>query len=120
MAILKAKLAWYVVPGDDAVSSTTSHQEATSGADDGSVAASDWEVSKDIVCSVTLHGLGEVPITCLMSHQEHPGKIWSFLHERYSPKTTFNKAALHSTLARLRYIGQPMHEYVTKWELYSV
>lgn len=42
--------------------------------------------------------------------------MWKVLYERYSAKTTFSSATVLTTLIQMKYTGQLMHEYVTKWE----
>lgn len=51
-----------------------------------------------------------------MRYQKDPRQIGTFLHEGYSATTTLRKATVPSTLAQMRYTGQPMHEYVSKWK----
>lgn len=102
------------------MSSSTSHQGWTTGFGDGSAAVSNPKTAKYVGCSVILHTLGGVGFACVMSCQEDPLKMWSFMHERYSAKTTFKKVSVHSTLASFKYTGHLMQEYGAKWELCSV
>lgn len=46
--------------------------------------------------------------------------MWNFLHERGNGTSTFSKGSVHTTLAPMKYTGQPMHEYVVKWKMRTV
>lgn len=103
---------------DDTSSSFSSHQVPASDA--GSDAGSGPEYARDVACRIILDGLGEELLVYIMQYQEDPPQMWKFLYERYSANTMFSKATLDSTLARMEFPSQLMHEYVAKWELCAV
>lgn len=111
--ILKAKQVCHVVPIDDAANSISFHVLRRSNA--GSDVGSNPEYARDVACSILLQGLGVVSIW-FTRYQEDPRQKWKLLYELYSATTTFTKAIAHTTLGRMKYICQPMHEYVAKWE----
>ncbi len=57
-----------------------------------------------------------VPFAVVMRDKKHPKKAWDALFERYASDTTFNKATVQTSLARLKYSGQKMDEYVAEFE----
>lgn len=71
---------------------------------------------RDVACLIILQAIGKVPFAGVVWYQEDPRRTRKLLHERYSVKSTFSKAIVHSTLAEKKYTSQPRPKYVMKWE----
>ena len=67
-------------------------------------------------CSIILRGLGDVPMAVVIKYIDSPKSMWEALAERYAGISTFNKASMQTALAKLRYTGCSMEEYVAKFE----
>ena len=116
-AILKAKKAWKVVrPTSGTVSTTDGSSQVVTATSKKLLSE---EAANDIACSVILQGLGEVPFAAVMQYQDDPQKMWNVLHERYAAVSSFSKASIHTSLARLKYGGENMDSYLSKWERYN-
>lgn len=113
----EAKTRMAVVWGEDDWSSLTSYQGERRGVGYKCIAVKNTKVRRGLMGSVTLMVLGIVDFLLMKSYHGDPRKVWSSLHERYSARTTFNKASVHSTMAWLRYTGQYIQKFVANWEL---
>lgn len=118
--ILKAQRVWHVARGEDAESSFAWDQYGTERIATTTGEVIDDKYAQDVVCSVFFHGPGEILFACVTAHQNDPRRMWEFLHQRYSARTTFSKALLNYTLARTRYTVQAIQEYVARCEQMSV
>lgn len=116
---LKVNRRWYVVQGNEAVRSSTSHQWETSGFGYESAAATSSEFTKDVSCSIILQALARFHSRASWALRKTPEDV-AFLHGRWSAITTWNKSAVHSTLILWKYSGQPVHKYVAKWDMCCV
>lgn len=112
--ILRARRVWIVVRGEDASSFFASPQDRTDRTDTTTGGVMGDGYAGDVACSVIHQGLGEGLFLCVMAVQNDRRRMREFLHHRYNVNSTFSKAALHSTLARTRYTGQAMQEYVVQ------
>lgn len=102
--MLKAKRVWRVVRGDRAARSMTQEEDmATMVAEAGVI--TDEYLARDFVCSLILQGLGEIPSSCVMVHQDDPWKGWEIIRQQHSASLTFSKATVRSSLAQTRYTG---------------
>jgi len=134
-ALLKSKKVWSVVRDPTAPASSSSEVQdnsnevqdnttttATATPDASAAAAATLlaeQEKKDVACSIILRSLGPVPFAAVMRYQEEPRTMWTLLQARYASDTTFSKASIHTELARMKYQGQTMDVYISKWEQLS-
>jgi len=69
-----------------------------------------------VACSVILRGLGDIPLAAVIKHRSDAKKMWDALIERYAGTNTFNKANVQTAIAKLRYTGQRMDQFVAEYE----
>lgn len=106
------KRVWHVGQGDDAENFFASHQDGRDMTDTATGGVLDSAFERDVACLVILRRLGDVPFEFLMAHRNHLRRMWEFPHELYSANSTFSKATVPSSLAKARYNGQVMHDYI--------
>lgn len=113
---LKVMRVWSVLHREGAAS-LTSHKVEMDGLKTGAANNAVEELARDVVCSLILQILREMPFSRVTAHQDDPRKIRELLHQRHSARTRFRKALLHSSLERKRYTGQATQDNSARREL---
>lgn len=66
--------------------------------------------------AIIIQGLGDKPLRTCLGEKDNPYHMWIKLRERYAVANIATRVQLQSKLARMRYSGQTMSDYVGSFE----